>query len=270
MGKYFKEDNNKRVSQVAANVDVDSLAKRIIVSQGSVVRWPWTPKPRTVLKPGQMDPGTVGYQLGSDFVRLEDTGKAAKIYSGAKIMEQSGFGKLVSAILGAKAPLVRQFLDLKIGNAGKRDRDLSSFLAQTRINGQSIDDILNKPYQLVRSGTTKSTSFQLREIVLNFDPTSGKMGNVDYDFTPRQIDDIAKDLRAITKEADTYARIRAGLGTAGVAGAGLGVKALIEKNKAENKAKPETQAVEKQLQNIANPQTNYNFNNDPVGKKKGQ
>lgn len=253
MGKYFKEDNNKRVSQVKADVDVESLAKRLIMAQGSVVRFFGVGAPKKVITPGKKPyPGMLGYGLSNDRVEL-DPGKPAQVYT--KTLRKSLLGKIIDALLPAKVKFIKDFL-LELDAGGLIDKALSK---------GKITDTLNKPYTLKLNGKTQTREVKLRDIINKFNPSEATLEGVVYDFTPKQIDEIYDDCMFLTKQADKWARIKAG-GTAAAAGA-LATGVNVDQGK--DRSRPEVQKIAPTIQKITQPQT-YDDSADPIAARKNK
>ena len=150
-------------------------------------------------------------------------------------------GKIIDALLPAKVKFIKDFL-LELDAGGLIDKALSK---------GKITDTLNKSYVLKLSGKTQTKEVKLRDIINKFNSSEATLEGAQYDFTPNQINEIYDDCMFLTKQADKWARIKAG-GTAAVVGA-LTTGGNIEQGK--DRSRPEVQKIAPTIQKITQPKT---------------
>lgn len=253
MGKYFKEDNNQRITKIAQSVDVDSLAKRLIVAQGAVFRLFGKGAPAKSLKPGVAPERLFGHSSPNGYVQI-DPGDPAMKYT--KTLRQTLLGKLVDFLIPSKLKIMKDFM-LELNTGGAFDKVLS----------KKIDERLNKAYNLRPKGKGPATGVQLRTLINNFDPSSGTLNGREYIFTPSNIDEIYDDLKFITQQADKLARIKAGV-AGGLAGTGVG---LLNIGQAQDRGTPQVKKMHTDVENIMNKtQSTIDDSTNPLDKKKGK
>lgn len=190
MGKYFKEDNNQRVSKASRGVDVSSLVKRLILAQLQLIQKP---------------------ALHKGFGNANQT-----IIPGKRPLKYAKPPGPVGAILDLLAIKVPAIKNVKIFvdalNSGGFDKLLSK-----KLNNNLIRTTLNKQYLVTVGNKTVAEPIQLRQFLSEYNPET-ELLQKPYNFTDQQLTDIAKDIEALDKEAVKWRNWKLGIG--------LGVPAL--------------------------------------------
>lgn len=229
MGKYFKEDNNQRISKASQGVDVSFLVKRLILAQGSAIKAEqalikgFGNKNYTIL-PGNRPlnyakPGLVG-----NFIDLAST-------------------------IFPKIRSVKIFAEIYL--SGKFDKALSY-----KFNNDLITKTLNKQYMVPIGRKSTPQPVQLRQFLLEYDPETKLLKN-SYTFTDAQLQEIAKDIEALDAEAVKWRNWKIGVPT-GIAAVGLG--GFKAKSKAERKLDPSQSKTDSIVQKIVDKSSNEAHN----------
>lgn len=185
MGKYFKEDNNQRVSKASQGVDVSFLVKKLILAQFQVMR----PRPAQIKGFGN---------------------KNYTITPGKRPLKLAKPPGVVGAILDLathifpKLRLVKTFVDFF--NSGRIDGSLSKLL-----NNDLIRRTLNKQYMVTIGRRTELEPVQLRQLLSEYNPETELLQRP-YNFTSAQLQDMATDIEALDAEAVKWSKWKLGIG----------------------------------------------------------
>lgn len=229
MGKYFKEDNNQRISKASQGIDVSFLVKRLILAQTPML------KAEQALIKGF---GNKNYTIVP--------GKRPLKYAKPGLV--GNFLELASSIF-PKIRSVKSFVEFY--TSGKFDKALSY-----KFNNDLITNTLNKQYMVPIGKSSSPQPVQLRQFLLEYDPET-KLLQKPYTFTDAQLQEIAKDIEALDAEAVKWRNWKIGI-PSGLTAAGLA--GWEGKIKLEKKLDPKQQTMESTIQKIVDKSSNEAHN----------
>lgn len=245
MGKYFKEDNNKRISK-ASNLDIEALAEKAIrtaalpkinfqgIGKGLKNLWNVTnPLWNKIIKPTKLEtrsqglvPGELGYSAATTGDRAIQPGKAPGAYAaGSFFPGAQGLSKFLNKIPGVGSTVAKIISHVDFLTSGEK------YLGEVgKLLGQRyrVMDLVGGP-----NNTPQEVNLTLKMILDGLDANGVvTIGNRQLEFSSSNILAILRDMKKLDEYAVKWAKIKAL-----AVSLGIGIPAAI--NEYESRTNPD-------------------------------